>query len=155
MGNTLILINTVISIILLALVSVILYLQIRRPGTKNKPKEIPSENFSEVLLPVFSFYNGKVHNNGLVSMKLKNSGGKITEIIFIPNTENIEFRCGTDQLEAGQDTTISIVPLGFNFSESYFESNDLLFTIKYKSLLNDFVDEQYKIEDLVSIIKIK
>jgi len=155
MGNTLILINTVISVILLALVSVILYLQIRRPGTKNKPIERPSENFSEELLPFFNFYNGKIHNNGLVSMKLKNSGGKITEIRFISNTENIEFRCGTDQLEAGQDTTISIVPLGFNFSESYFESNDLLFTIKYKSLLNDFVDEQYKIEDLVSIIKIK
>ena len=131
--------------------SVILYLQIRQSGTKKKPKEIPSDDFSKELLPVFSFYNGKVHNNGLVSMKLKNSGGKITEIRFIPNTE---FRCGTNRLEAGQDTTISVVPLGFNFSENYFESNDLLFTIKYKSLLNDFVDEQYKIEDLGSIVKI-
>jgi len=153
-GNILILINTAISVILLALVSVILYLQIRRPGTKNKPKEIPSEDFSKELLPVFSFFNGKTHSNGLISMKLKNSGGKIKEIRFFPNTENIEFRCSTDQLETGQDTTISVVPLGFNFSENYFESNDLIFTIKYKSLLNDFVDEQYKIEDLGSIIKI-
>ena len=155
MGNGLIIINTIVSIVILALVSVILYLQLRRPGSKNKTIEEPTGNFSEELLPFFNFYNGKIHNNGLVSMKLKNSGGKITEIRFIPNTENVEFRCGTDQLEAGQDTTISIVPLGFNFSDNYFESNDLLFTIKYKSLLNDFVDEQYKIEDLLSIIKIK
>ena len=153
MGNGLILINTVISVVTLALVLVLLYLQLKKPGTKKISEEVPAKDFSEELMPSFSFYNGKVHNNGLVSMKLKNSGGKIKEIIFTPGVENIEFRCGTDTLDTGQETTISVVPLGFNFTENYFESNELPFTVKYKSLLNDYVDERYNIENPATITK--
>jgi len=154
MENGLLIINTVVSLITLALVSVLLYLQLRKPATQKISVEEASENISNELLPAFSFYNGKVHNNGLVSMKLKNSGGKIEEIRFTTTIENTEFRCGTEILESGQETTISIVPLGFNFSENYFESNDLLFSVNYKSLLNDYVDEQYKIENPANITKV-
>ena len=154
MGNGLILINTVISAVTLVLVLVLLYFQLRKPGKKKVTEEQPPQDFSEELMPTFSFYNGKLHNNGLVSMKLKNSGGSIKEVRFTPGIENIEFRCGTETLDTGQETTISVVPLGFNFTEDYFESNELLFTVKYKSLLNDYVDEKYRIDGPSNITKV-
>ncbi len=153
MENGLIIINTVVSLITLALVVFLLYLQVKKPATQKEPVEEPTATISNELLPELSFYNGKVHNNGLVSMKLKNTGGKIEEIRFTTTIENTDFRCGTEKLESGQETTISIVPQGFNFSDNYFESNDILFSVNYKSLLNDYLDEQYRIENPGTIIK--
>ena len=154
MGDGLLLINTFISIVTLALVSVLLYLQLRKPAKKKVAEDQPSEDFSEELMPSFSFYNGKLHNNGIVSMKLKNSGGNIKEISFNPGLDNIEFRCGTESLDTGQETTISLVPMGFNFTDDYFNSNKLTFAVKYKSILNDYVDENYRIESPSVITKI-
>ena len=153
MGNTLILINTVLSGILLFLFCIILFLQLRPLKKEKKGKDKPQLN-NEETLPAFNFFNGKIHSNGLVSMKLQNSGAKVSEINFVTDNENIEFRCQSEKLETREDATLSIVPRKFNFSDSYFESNDVLFSIKYLSLLNDPMEERFKIENINSVVKL-
>ena len=152
MVDGLLIINTVVSFITLAMVISLLYLQIR--PLKKKEKEENPQLYNDEVLPSFNFFNGKIHSNGLVSMKLQNSGAKIKEINFFCGNENIEFRCGSDKLETRDETSLSIVPRKFNFSENFFEENDVLFSIKYISLLNDQMEEKFKMENINSIVKV-
>lgn len=152
MGDGLLILNTVVSFITLALVIALLYLQIR--PLKKKEKEENPQLYNEEILPSFNFFNGKIHSNGLVSIKLQNNGAKIKELSLNSENKNIEFRCGSEKLETRDETSLSIVPRKFNFSENYFEANDVLFSIKYVSLLNDQMEEKFKMENINSIVKV-
>ena len=154
MGNSLVVINTVISIVVLILVCIVLYLQLKHGSAKKAKDEGKTAPENDEISPVFSFYSGKIHNSGIISMKVKNSGGKIKEMLFSADAGKIEFRGATQELLTDQETTVSLVPNGFNFTDNYFQENEVTFSVNYKDLLNDTHVEKFKIEDLNSISQI-
>ncbi|MGI9533440.1 MAG: hypothetical protein ACR2NW_00680 [Thermodesulfobacteriota bacterium] len=155
MGNSLIYLSTFLTSISLLFIATILYFQLREFRLLRRQNEILSVRQEEEPLPILNFYNGKVHNNGMLSVKVKNTGKRINGIKFISENNKVDIRCGNESVNKEEDLTVSFVPEGFNFSESYFETRDLIFSINYKSILNDSKKENFKMENPQTIFKIE
>ena len=147
-------INSVLTAIALLFIAFILYFQLREFRLLRRQNELLSVKQEDEPLPILNFYNGKLHNNGMVSVKLKNTGENIKEIKFISENNKVDIRCGNSSLNKQEDITVSFVPEGFDFSESFFTSRDLNFSINYKSILNDSKKENFKMEDPLTIIRV-
>lgn len=154
MGNELVLLNLILICIALLFIGYVLLVQQKEFRLLRKQNELLETRKEDESLPILNFYNGKAHGSGIVSIKLKNTGKKINNINFISRSEKIDIRCTGTSLSKDEDITLSFVPDGFDISDKYFNSSDLTYSIRYKTVLNEEKLEHFRMKDPGSVFKI-